>query len=181
MRVGIIGLGRAGQLHGEAWRQIPDVKLVAASDPSPGAFEGQPLPTVNAYGDYSSMLEAEQLDAVSICSPPAVHAAQAIDCLERGLHVLCEKPLALTTGDAREMMRTASRTNRRLVLATKFRHVPDIMAVKRLLASGVLGDPISFDICFSSPVKMSERWNSETVLSGGGVIVDNGCHAFDIA
>ena len=181
MRIGIIGFGRAAQLHAEAWRRIEDVELLAASDPSVDSLQTAEGIGLRPYSDAAEMISSEGLDAVSVCAPPAVHSAMAIECLERGLHVLCEKPLALTTSDARDMMRTASRVNRRLVLATKFRHVPDLIEAQRLIASGALGDPISFEINFSSHVNMSNRWNSRPELAGGGVIVDNGCHALDIA
>jgi predicted dehydrogenase len=78
------------------------------------------------------------------------------------------------------MMQTAARTGRQLLLATKFRHVPDLIVARELVASGTIGDPLAFEIDFSSRVDMVGRWNSRRSVSGGGVIIDNGCHAFDV-
>ncbi|HSQ00659.1 MAG TPA: Gfo/Idh/MocA family oxidoreductase, partial [Candidatus Dormibacteraeota bacterium] len=127
-----------------------------------------------------AMLAAVPLDGVVVCTPPADHAAISLRCLADGVHVLCEKPLALTTWDALTMLQGANRAQRRVLVASKFRHVPEVQQAAALLAAGELGEPISFDIAFCSPVDMRDRWNAQLALSGGGVIIDNGCHAFDI-
>jgi predicted dehydrogenase len=78
------------------------------------------------------------------------------------------------------MLRVATRMRRHLLLATKFRHVPDLRRVRELIAEGRIGEPVAFEIDFSSMVDMSRRWNSRRAIAGGGVVIDNGCHAFDI-
>ena len=180
MRIGIIGLGRAGAVHLEASRVAPDMEVGAVCDPSPAARRAAAAGGIASYADVETMLETERLDAVTICAPPGDHAPLAIKCLERGLHVLCEKPLAPTTSDAAEMFAVARHHGRMLVVASKFRHVPEVQLARELLQSGELGEPVSFGITFCSPVDMSGRWNAERTRSGGGVIIDNGCHAFDI-
>jgi len=180
MRVGIIGLGRAGRIHLEAWQKVEGVEVGAIADRS-AAVRGWARETgLHAYGDPLDMIAREQLDVVSIVTPPVFHAQVTIACLERNLHVVCEKPLALSGNDALRMLRTATRLGRHLLLATKFRHVPDLVQARELIAQGAIGEPVAFEIDFSSPVDMSQRWNSRRALAGGGVIIDNGCHAFDI-
>jgi predicted dehydrogenase len=180
MRLGIIGLGRAGSWHLENWRQVEGTTVVAACDPTAAARRKAREQGLKAYDDPGEMLAREKLDAVDIVTPPAHHAPIAVACLERGLHVLCEKPLATTVGAALRMLRTAGRVRRQLVLATKFRHVPDLEAARTLIAEGAIGEPVGFEIDFSSMVDMTRRWNSQRPLAGGGVIIDNGCHAFDV-
>jgi predicted dehydrogenase len=180
MRIGIIGLGRAGAVHLDALRQVEGAEVVAVCDPSPAARRRARASDIRAYTDPSTMLEDANLDAVIIAAPPADHAELAIASLDRGLDVLCEKPLALTTWDALTMLETASRRRRQLLLATKFRHVPELATARELITSGTLGEPVAFEVCFCSPVDMSKRWNSQRRRAGGGVIIDNGCHAFDI-
>ena len=180
MRIGIIGLGRAGSVHLDAWQHVDDAEVVAVCDPSPAARKKARALGIKSYTDPNVMLESAKLDGVTIATPPADHAELAIASLERGLHVLCEKPLALTTWDALAMLQTASRRHRQLLLATKFRHVPELATARDLVASGKLGTPIAFEVSFCSPVEMSKRWNAQRRLAGGGVIIDNGCHAFDI-
>jgi len=180
MRTGIVGFGRAATFHLEALRLVPDVEVVAACDPEPEGRERARAQGLHAYADLATLLDQERLDAAIVCTPPADHAEVTIACLERGLHVLCEKPLALTTWDVIRMLQAANRAQRKVLVASKFRHVPEVARVREMLAAGELGDPVSFEISFCSPVDMSARWNSQRPHSGGGVIIDNGCHAFDI-
>jgi predicted dehydrogenase len=180
MRVGIIGLGRAGAVHLEACTSVPGMQVVSVCDPSPGARGSALAAGIAAYVDVARMLEKERLDAVSICAPPADHAKLATTCLDRGLHVLCEKPLAITSADALDMLDAARRNGRRLLVASKFRHVPELALAREMVRSGQLGEPLAVAISFCSAVDMSGRWNAQRRRSGGGVIIDNGCHAFDI-
>ncbi len=180
MRIGIIGLGRAGRIHLEAWRAMTGAQVTAVSDRAPAIRrwareEGLPI-----YTNPLDMIARAPLDAVSICTPPIHHAPLAIAALERGLDVICEKPLAVGGREALRMLRTAAREKRHLLLATKFRHVPDVIAARGLIAGGEIGEPVAFEIDFSSMVDMSRRWNAKRAVAGGGVIIDNGCHAFDI-
>jgi predicted dehydrogenase len=180
MRVGIVGLGRAGRVHLEAWRSVPGVQVAAVCDPSPAVVAGAGANGLLAFRDPDVMWRTVPLDAVSIAAPPASHAPLAIAALERGLDVLCEKPLAVHGPSAMRMMQAGARTGRHLLLATKFRHVPDLTTARGLIAGGTIGEPIAFEIDFSSRVDMAGRWNARRGISGGGVVVDNGCHAFDI-
>ncbi|HLK10821.1 MAG TPA: Gfo/Idh/MocA family oxidoreductase [Candidatus Binatia bacterium] len=180
MRVGIIGLGRAGRVHLDAWRAVPRAEVAAICDPVPAVRRSARAEGLAAYAEPAEMLERAPLDAVSICSPPAFHAPIALACFGRGLDVLCEKPLAINGRAALRMAQAATRGGRVLLLATKFRHVPDLAVARELVAAGEIGEPVAFEIDFSSMVDMSGRWNAKRALAGGGVIIDNGCHAFDI-
>jgi len=180
MQVGIIGLGRAGRVHLDAWQAVEGATVTAVCDPSPAVRRWARAAGIAAYAHPLDMLGRAVLDAVSIASPPVHHAPIAIACLERGLDVLCEKPLAINGRAALRMVQVATRHQRNLLLATKFRHVPDLAAAREMVAGGEIGEPVAFEIDFSSMVDMSGRWNARRALSGGGVIIDNGCHAFDI-
>jgi predicted dehydrogenase len=180
MRLGIIGLGRAGLVHLEASTAVSGVEVAAVYDPAPEARRAAAAAGIESYADLSHMLDTARLDAVTICAPPADHAPLVLDCLERGLHVLCEKPLATTTHDAVEMFDSARRRRRALFVASKFRHVPEVILARELIDSGELGEPVSFAVSFCSAVDMAGRWNADRARAGGGVIIDNGCHAFDI-
>jgi predicted dehydrogenase len=116
-----------------------------------------------------------------LCTPPVTHPDLAIQLLERGIPVLCEKPLAINAAAAEEMIEVADRTNTLLTMAAKFRFADDIVAAKSLVASGAIGDVLSLEIAFTSQVAMGGRWNADPAISGGGVIIDNGTHAVDVA
>jgi len=180
LRVGIVGFGRAGRVHLDAWRAVPGVSVAAVCDPSPEVVRAARAEGLHAVRELDELFAERTLDAVSIVAPPAQHAPLAIAALEHGLHVLCEKPLAIQGASATRMLQVSARTGRHLLLATKFRHVPDILVARGLIAGGAIGDVLGFEIDFSSRVDMCERWNARRSISGGGVIIDNGCHAFDI-
>jgi predicted dehydrogenase len=180
MRIGIVGFGQAGRVHLAAWHAVRGVTIAGVSDPSPAVVAAARAEGLHAVTDSRELLAMPGLDAVSLCAPPVEHAPLAIDALEQGLHVLCEKPLAIRGPAAMRMMQTAARTGRQLLLATKFRHVPDLVMARELVAIGAIGDPLAFEIDFSNRVDMAGRWNARRSVSGGGVIIDNGCHAFDI-
>jgi predicted dehydrogenase len=180
LRVGVIGLGRAGRVHLDAWRAVDGAEAVAVADVDAEACQAAQAAGVRAYADPEALLAGEALDAVSVCTPPASHAAIATACLEHGVDVLCEKPLALGATEAGRMFATAARYGRRLVLATKFRHVAGVARARAFVADGALGEPLTFAIEFSSVVDMAQRWNADGEVAGGGVVADNGTHAFDL-
>src|SRR4029453_2491953 len=159
---------------------VPGVHVAAVCDPLPDAVTTARAEGLLALTDPGELFADGGLDAVSIAAPPAQHAPLAIAALERGLHVLCEKPLAIQGPAAMRMIQASARTGRQLLLATKFRHVPDVVAARGLIAGGAIGEPLAFEIDFSSRVDMACRWNAPRSVGGGGVIIDNGCHAFDI-
>lgn len=180
LKVGIVGFGRIAAVHGDAWRSVGGVNLVSICDEAASAREKAAAQGLRTYESLDSMLEGEQLDAVSICTPPASHASQATQALNYGVHVLCEKPLTAALGTTSDVLECAETLGLELQLATKFRHVPEIKLAKQLIELGEIGDPLTFHIEFAAAVDMSSRWNANPVISGGGVIIDNGAHALDL-
>ncbi len=182
LNLALIGCGRIAQSHLEALAQNPACNLSCVVDVNEAAAQ-----TVAAkfgsrvFADYREVARAEQIDAVIICTPPATHAEIALFFLEQNIHVLCEKPLAVRVEDALRMVRTAEQKGALLMMASKFRYTEDVIALKRLLVAGVLGEVALFENLFSGKTDMSGRWNSQKALSGGGVLIDNGCHSVDIA
>lgn len=179
-RIGVIGLGRAGSIHLEALQSLPAVRVAAVCDPAVDARQRAAAGGIAAYAELDAMLDDCALDGVVVCTPPSDHADVSARCLARGLHVLCEKPLAPQTDDVLAMLAAAHRAQRTLLVASKFRHVSAVRRARSLLLAGEIGTPESFEISFCSAVDMRTRWNSQRHVSGGGVIIDNGCHAFDI-
>jgi predicted dehydrogenase len=178
----LIGCGRVSQTHLEAISSIPECELQVVADVREQAAKSVADQFgCKAYNYYQQVLDENHVDAVVICTPPDTHAEIATFFLENGIHVLCEKPLAMTSEQATEMLNTAEENDRLLMMASKFRYVEDIVKAKGVVASGILGDIVLFENVFCSKIDMRDRWNSDKDVAGGGVLMDNGCHSVDIA
>lgn len=181
LRIGIIGAGNIGKAYAMAIASRPSVRVSAVCDID-GA-ESQALASttgVPGFDSHQSLAESATCDAVIVATPPVTHASVVIDCLDRGLDVLCEKPFTLDLESAKRMFDVAAKNARLLAMASKFRYVSDIAQARDLIRSGLIGAPTVIDVMFASRVDMSDRWNTVAAISGGGVLIDNGTHAVDI-
>jgi len=180
-RIAIIGCGRIGQWHLRAYRRHPEAAIVAVADVDFERARAMAAEVgANAYRSHSEMLAYETLDAASVCSVPSTHHNITIDLLEAGVHVLCEKPLALTVAELREMLEKERAANRLLLPAFKYRFHEEVESARRLLATGSLGRILTFRIMFGGQLDMSGTWYVRPEVSGGGVLMDNGSHSIDL-
>ncbi len=178
--VAIAGFGRIADTHLEAWNSLEDTRVIAVVDDSPLARERARSMGMEAFEDIGQMLESGcRPNAVSICSPPVFHLTQTLSLMSEGVAVLCEKPVSVDLDNAQRLVEGAMQHKVPFQLATKFRHVPEIRKARDLVRHGVIGDPVTFSVEFAGSVDMSNRWNSVPQFSGGGVLIDNGCHAVD--
>ena len=118
LKYGIIGTGWIAESHVESLKLMPDVEIVAAADLIPGKAEKfikkYGLPNVRCYPDHKAMLQAEELDAVSVCTYNTAHAVCAVDALDKGVNVLLEKPMCVTVEEAAEIIRAEKRSGKLL-------------------------------------------------------------------
>ena len=181
LKFALIGTGGIAQTYAQAFQTSDCCKLVAVADvrkDSAKAF-AEPL-GAKAFSDYKTLAENSEIDAVIVSTPPNSHPEIAMYFMQRGVNVLCEKPLCLSAAEANEMIACAEKSNVKFTMATKFRYVEDVIKAKSMIASGVLGDIVQFENAFTARVDMSKRWNSDSSISGGGVLMDNGTHSVDI-
>ena len=179
----IVGCGAIARDYVQALARVPTLRLVALVDPVPQAREALAAAAgVPAFADLDTLARAGlPLGAALVLTPPDRHEALSTLLLQRGLHVLCEKPLAPTVDAALRMLRTAHTTGRRLMMGSKFRYTADVTAARALLDAGRCGEVVLYENVFCSHVDMTRRWNARAAESGGGVLVDNGCHSVDLA
>lgn len=180
LKFGLVGAGGIAQAYAQAFNQSECCELVAVADLRPEAAAAlAEIVGGTAYGDYKE-LAALELDALIVATPPSTHPEIACFFMERGIPVLCEKPLCLSGADAEKMIATAAANNVLFTMASKFRYCDDVIKAKGIVASGTLGDVVQFENAFTAKVDMSQRWNSNAEFSGGGVLIDNGTHSVDI-
>ena len=170
-----------GEWHWDAYRKNPNAECVAFSDTDRSRAERFISKTPgNIYTDYRQMITQEKLDGVSICTLPSTHHPIVMDLLNAGIHVLCEKPLAMTLPEAQSMTQKANEKNLRLLTAFKFRFFDEVQEAKQILDKGSLGKILNFRVMVGGQADMAGTWFVKKELSGGGVVIDNGPHAFDL-
>jgi len=169
-RIGFIGAGWwATANHMPLLAARPDVELTAVC--RLGAAELEQVRSrfgfLHAYEDYEAMLREVELDAVFVVSPHTLHHAHARAALERGLHVLCEKPLCTQAADARELVHLAERRGLHLLVPYGWHYKPFIQEAKRRLDSGAVGD-IQYVLChMASPIRSLLRGETMPNVAGG--------------
>jgi len=181
IRVGLIGIGGMGGCHYENYKQVKGAKLVAVADVRVDmAKEKTQGADVNVYADYKEMLANEELDMVDICTPSFLHADMAIECLNAGYHVLCEKPMTLTAEDAQRVLAVAKKTDKKFMAAHVVRFMAPYMYLRGVIESGELGKLLRLDMkrISSIPVWSWEDWMRDEKRSGG-VITDLSIHDID--
>jgi predicted dehydrogenase len=182
LRCVLVGAGRITQTYVQAFGVCDELRLVAVVDTNPEAARkvGEEL-GCQAYSSTADLIAAEpQVEAVILCTPPVTHRDLATLFMKQGWHVLCEKPFCLDAASARAMIRTAGRQGVVLTMASKFRYVTDVIQARSIIQSGLLGEVVLFENVFASRVEMKQRWNADPVVSGGGVLMDNGTHSVDL-
>lgn len=183
MRVGIVGFGFMGRMHFRCWKTLPDVTIAAICDADPQALgdeaktrgniagaEGDvDLTGVNIHGDFQEMIRREKLDAVSITVPTHLHAETSIAALQAGLHVLCEKPMALHLADADRMIEVAEQSGRVLQIGHCIRFWPEYAKAKELVESGRYGRVIAagFVRLAATAARRAQTWFTDEARSGG--------------
>jgi predicted dehydrogenase len=188
----MIGFGFIGSRgHLPAYALHGDLEITAVADISPARREAaaRALPGARIFASYEELFAAGDLslDFVDVCTPPYAHADIALAALGKGLHVLCEKPLATSASDARAMLSKAKEARRVLYPAHNYRHAPVIKAVRSILAEGTIGkihlatlETFRTTHARGTP-EWSEHWRRDIRHSGGGIAMDHGSHTFYLA
>ncbi len=135
---GIVGFGKIGPRHKEEIEKNKHCRLIAICDNDHNRLDGINNSDIELYTDYREMLKDANIDVVSICTPNYLHATMTIDSLEAGKHVICEKPMALTTKDCEKMIATQIKCKKKLFVVKQNRYNPPVQAVKKLLVENRL-------------------------------------------
>jgi len=187
LRGAVIGLGNVA-IHGHlpGWLGRPDVRIAAAADcrPAQRAWCEARLPGARWYDSPDDLLAGEPLDFVDISTPPSSHARLIVSALERGLHVLCEKPLVLSPEELRRVAGAAASAGRVLHTVHNWHHAPILSLTADLIREGEIGlvRRIAWETLRVRPATAAAgsdvNWRVDPAIAGGGVLTDHGWHVF---
>lgn len=177
IRIGVVGVGFMGRQHVEFIGASPRARLSAVADPAvaEGRF-GCP-----AYRDVGAMLDAEHVDGVIIANPNALHVDTAIQCLEAGVAVLLEKPLAVDYAQSLRIVDAVARLNGRLLVGHHRRHHPSVARARAALRDGELGRLVAVNGVWS--VRKDDAYFTDSPWHGrpgAGVMLMNVVHDLDL-
>ena len=182
--VGLIGAGNISDTHARA-AEAAGLNVVAVyGDNRDKARHLAARHNAIAYTDLEAMLGHADLELVMIGSPSGLHAAQAAAAVRRGLHVLVEKPLDITTERIDALLEEVERAGVTLGVFFQDRLKPDVLKLKDALASGAIGTPVlaTGEVKWSRPASYyaSSRWRGTWALDGGGALMNQGIHTVDL-
>jgi len=158
-----VGAGYFSHFQYEAWGRIPEVTITAMCNRDPGRARAimNKFGIANHYADYRAMLEKEEPDFVDIITPPPTHLEMCKVAADLGIHVVCQKPLAPTFDEARQIVDYTGRAGIRFMVHENWRFQPWYREIKKLLGSGVIGDRIH-SLYFRS--RMGDGWGKDAYI-----------------
>lgn len=186
VRIGIIGCGGiANGKHLPGLKSTPGIEMVAFCDiieeKAQAAKAVYGTPDAKVYTDYKKLLEDSTIDVVHVCTPNRSHSFITVDALEAGKHVMCEKPMAINSEEAKKMLDAAKRTGKKLTIGYQNRQRPDSLWLKEEVEKGTLGE-----IYYAKATAIRRRfvptWGVflNEYEQGGGPLIDIGTHALDL-
>ena len=184
LKVGVVGVGGISKAHMPGWAASEQAEVIAGSDISAQSLEkwGARYGVSRLVSDPAELFKDPDIDIIDVCTPNRYHAPLAIAALNAGKHVLCEKPLAPTPAEIRQMIEARDRSGKLLMTAQHYRFRGDSQALKAELSTGVLGE-----------IYHARSWMLRRALlpvrpgfiyekhSGGGPTIDVGVHILDLA
>lgn len=187
VRWGLIGAGDIARKRvAPALRDLPNCELVSVARANAGlaAEFAKEFGASNWFEDYRDLVADPNIDAVYIATPVFLHAEQTIAAAEAGKHVLCEKPMALSVGECDRMIEACRSNNVKLGIAYYRRFYPVLDRIKQIIADSVIGSVSIAQINAFEYVELDpndpRHWFIEKQKSGGGPMIDFGCHRLEV-
>lgn len=184
LRVGIIGTGWIAESHVESYKKMPDVEIVAGADLIPGKaekfFKRYGVENVHLYKNHKEMLDNEELDAVSVCTYNTTHTECTVYALKKGVNVLLEKPMCVTTDEAVEIMRAEKESGKLLSIGFQPRMDENMKMIKKIVDSGELGRIYYIQTGGGRRRGIPNSTFIEKKTAGIGALGDIGCYSLDL-
>jgi len=187
LKTAVFGTGFVGRVHLEGIRRLGNVDLYAIGEPEieKGKKLAEEFGAEKVEADYKKLLADPNLDAVHVCVPNALHFPIAKDALEAGKHVICEKPLATSVEEARQLVEIAARTKRRNATFHNLRYYPMVQHMRRMREDGDLGEILVLQGTYSQDWLLYDtdwNWRIDSKANGPSrCLADIGSHWCDMA
>ena len=183
LQVAIIGAGLQGGRRAPVLRRFPETRLaMVASRTMASAQKLADSMGCEATDRWEEVIELSDIDVVVVCTPPNLHATMSIAAMNRGKHVLCEKPLARTLKEAEDMLAAAKANGVTLKCGFNHRHHPGIMKAKEWIDAGIIGK-LNFIRChygICGRPGYEKEWRADPKIVSGGQLMEQGIHAIDL-
>lgn len=184
VKIGFIGAGGIARYQMEKLHKLPGVEIVAAADVDKAALEKvkSQFGVPHLFNDWKELLALADLDAVSVCTPNAMHCEPTVAALKAGKHVLVEKPLAMNAKEGEKMVAAAKASKRLLQIAFQWRFSPAAQMIRKQVAAGKFGQ-IVYVRCQALRRRGIPSWGvfGRKELQGGGPMIDIGVHILELA
>lgn len=179
IKIGIIGIGRMGQIHlDNLMQKFSEVEVVAISDINEEARQWAEKYTISKfYSDYQDLISDQEVNTVVICSPTNQHAENIIAAAQAGKNIFCEKPMDLSIQTATKVLQIVEKAGVKFMLGFNRRFDPNFMKIKGLIEEGKVGDPQIVKITSRDPAPPPIDY----IKSSGGMFLDMTIHDFDMA
>lgn len=186
LKIGVIGIcGIASDLHIPALISNKDVEIAALCDiqQEKATAVSQQYGIARVFADYHELLDLEELDAVDICTPNFLHSSIAVDALNKGKHVFCEKPDAVSVEEVLKMKKASEESGRLLMVMRNNRFTSHARFTKKFIEEGHMGKIYAAKCGWvrRRDVPGIGSWFTNKKLSGGGPLIDLGVHMIDLA
>ncbi|GAA5018999.1 Gfo/Idh/MocA family protein [Actinopolymorpha pittospori] len=182
VNVGLIGCGGISNPHVRGYLEIPEqAKVTAVADvvEANARTRAEQVGGAQIYSDYRDMIASANVDAVDICLPHHLHADAILAAAEAGKHVLCEKPLCITTEEAAKITQAVKDNGITLMCAHNQLFMPPVAKARELIQSGALGKVYELrttDSFFNGGLHRDMGWRGHLETAGGGELIDTGYH-----
>ena len=180
IRIGLLAYGAIGDEHSKAVLATQGMTLAAVCDTNPDRLVAalKISPDAATFADAGQMLASGLIDLVVVSTPPNTHYKWAKEALSQGLHVMLEKPMALTSDQCDELMALAKGSGLLLVVYQNRRYDLDFLTMKSIIDSGAIGDVFHYESFVGGYSKPCDFWHSDAAVSGGAIF-DWGSHFID--
>ncbi|MCJ8008264.1 Gfo/Idh/MocA family protein [Lederbergia wuyishanensis] len=179
MKIAVVGSGKLGQRHLSAWSKIEGIEIVGVIARNQERLEKVASEYgTKAFNSIDELVANTEVDVFDICTPTHTHAALVMEAANQKKHIICEKPLALTSEEAEDIIKVCAENNVQLLVAQTLRFFPEYVNAREQVKNGAIGKPGVMRLSRGVPYPAKDSWYTDESKSGG-LFMDLGVHDLD--